>query len=315
MQSKAATEGATNAPASASRQGLAVVQIAVLFFGLSGVLGRMSALAAPLITFGRVVVAGVALLAALALRRLSLRPHSRRDLAVLVLQGVLLAGHWTAFFAAINASSVAVGVLAFSTFPLFTAAIEALVLKQRLSGVQLAAALLTLPGIYLLVPALSLRNPTTLGVALGLLAGASFAVLSVVNRWLGRAYPSLVISAYQDVTAALVLAPALYFYSLAPLTAPRVLLILLVLGLFCTALAHTLFVQGLRFVSAQLASLIANFEPVWAILFAFLLLGEVPSPRILLGGAIILGALLLPLTPAVWSRVLHPSEASQHARK
>jgi len=56
-----------------------------------------------------------------------------------------------------------------------------------------------------------------------------------------------------------------------------------------TALAHTLFISGLKGVKAQTASLIASLEPVYGILFAALLLREIPSPRTLLGGAIILG--------------------------
>ena len=268
--------------------------IAVLFFGLAGVLGKLSVLPSPLIVLGRVVFAGAVLLIACLWQRLPLRPQRRRDGLLLVGQGALLTLHWTAFFQSINVSNVAIGLLSFSSFPLFTAALEPLLLKQRPSRVQIVAALLILPGIYLLVPSFTLQNRTTLGVAWGLLAGATFAVLSVVNRWLGRSYPSLTISLYQDSVAALVLLPALFLTPSAALWTPHEFLILLILGIVCTALAHTLFIASMQNITAQSASLLASLEPVWGILFGIILLRDIPTLITLLGGTIILCATMLP---------------------
>ena len=61
------------------------------------------------------------------------------------------------------------------------------------------------------------------------------------------------------------------------------------MGLICTAIAHSMYVAAQRNVKAQTAGVISGMETVYGILFAFLLLGEVPSSRELLGGAVILG--------------------------
>ena len=275
-------------------RGLLSVHLAVAFFGLAGVLGKLTGLPAPLIVLGRVVYGGCALALVAHARGVSLRPKRLRDSVLLVAQGGVLALHWTAFFQSINVSNVAIGLLSFSSFPLFTAAIEPLALRQRPSRMQIVAAGIVLLGVYLLVPSLSLQSSDTVGVLWGLLAGATFAVLSVMNRLLGRAYPSITISLYQDGTAALALLPVLLVAHPAMLFTWRTQLLLAVLGLGCTALAHTLFIEGLRSVTAQLASLIASLEPVWGILFALILLHEMPAGRTLLGGAIILLATLLP---------------------
>ncbi len=276
------------------RRGLISANIATLFFGLAGVLGKLSGLPAPLITLGRVVFAGVALGVWAGATGASLRPRARRDLALLTLQGVILALHWTAFFQAIVVSNVAIGLLAFSSFPLFTAALEPLLLRQRPSLPEVAAALLILPGIFLLVPRFSLDNHATQGVAWGLLAGATFALLSVINRRLTASYPSVTLSFYQDIIAALVLLPTAFLLPVAGVFTLRTLFILAALGLFCTALAHTLFITSLRDITAQLASVIAALEPVWGVFFAWLALSEAPTARTLLGGALIVGAALLP---------------------
>ena len=275
-------------------RGLAFANIAVLLFGLAGVLGKLSGLPAPLIVFGRAFFAGLVLLTVCRFWHIPLRPKRSRDSYLLLGQGVLLALHWTAFFQAINVSNVAIGLLSFSSFPLFTAILEPLLLHQRPSRIQIVAALLILPGIYLLVPSFTLQNQTTLGVMWGVLSGASFALLSVTNRWLGRTYSSLMISLYQDGIAALVLLPVFFFTASGSFWTPHALLILFILGVACTALAHTLFIASMRDITAQSASLLASLEPVWGIIFGIVLLGAIPTATTLLGGAIILGAALLP---------------------
>jgi drug/metabolite transporter (DMT)-like permease len=293
-------------------RGLAFANVAVLFFGLAGVLGKLSVLPAPLIVFGRAFFAGLVLLAVCWFWHLPLRAKRARDGWLLAGQGVLLALHWTAFFQAINVSNVAIGLLSFSSFPLFTAALEPLLLRQRPSRIQIVAALLILVGIYLLVPSFSLQNSTTLGIIWGVLSGAAFALLSVTNRWLGRTYSSLMISLYQDGIAAIVLVPTFLFLSPGAFWTPRELLILVLLGVICTALAHTLFIASMRTITAQSASLLASLEPVWGILFGVLLLGAIPTVSTLIGGAIIIGATLLPGIAAVVWPSANNTDTSKH---
>ncbi len=293
-------------------RGLISANVAVLLFGLAGVLGKLSLLPAPLIVFGRSFFAGLVLLAVCWFRHISLRPKQSRDGYLLLGQGVLLALHWTAFFQAINVSNVAIGLLSFSSFPLFTAMLEPLLLHQRPSRIQIVAALLILPGIYLLVPSFTLQNQTTLGVMWGVLSGASFALLSVTNRWLGRTYSSLMISLYQDGIAAIVLLPIFFFTATGSFWTPHALLILFILGVVCTALAHTLFIASMRDITAQTASLLASLEPVWGIIFGILLLGAIPTATTLLGGAIIISATLLPGIVTIVSS--HISAESDYSR-
>lgn len=285
-----------------SRQGLLSANLATLLFGLAGVLGKLSGAPAPLITLGRVIFAGIALALWVGLRRSPVRPHNKRDLARLTLLGVILAIHWTAFFQAIVVSNVAIGLLAFSSFPLFTALLEPVVLRQRPRMLETLAAVIILPGILLLVPRFSLNDSATQGVLWGVLAGATFALLSVLNRGLTERYPSAVISLYQDSIAAIVLLPTLLFVPLSGLLSLQTLLLLAALGLACTALAHTLFIASMRHITAQLASVTAALEPVWGVAFAWLLLSQTPSPRTLLGGAIIVAATLVPATVTLAGR-------------
>lgn len=278
------------------QRGTALLSVhgAVLLFGLAGVLGKMISLPATAIVLGRVVFGGVALAVFLSAQRVPVWPRRFPELLALAASGILLAVHWTTFFQSVRVSSVAVALLSFSTFPLFATVLEPLLLHEWPRRVDALAALLILPGIYFVVPSLSLANTTTLGAAWGLLAGLTFAVLSIWNRRLTRSYPSAVISLHQDAVAALVLLPTLLFVQSSRGVSVHDILVLFVLGVVCTALAHTLFIEGMRTLTAQTASVIAALEPVWGILFAWLLLEEIPTRRVLIGGILIVSAMLIP---------------------
>ena len=285
----------SQSPGARVMKSLLNVHLATVLFGLAGVLGVLSGLPAPLIVLGRVAFASLALVVAVIVLRVPVRVQNRADLTYLALTGTLLAMHWTAFFLSIVLSNVATGLLSFATFPLFATVFEPLLLRTQLRKHHMLLAAGVIPGIALLVPQLSWTNHITLGVAFGLFAAATFAILSIANRGLGRRYHSLTISLFQEVGATMVLAPVLFWLHPSALLSARTLLTLVLLGVFCTAAAHTLFIEGMRSMTARSASLIASLEPVWGTLFGILLLNQHPAMRTILGGAIILAAATTPL--------------------
>ena len=95
---------------------------------------------------------------------------------------------------------------------------------------------------------------------------------------------------YQNGIAALALLPLIPLQA-APATLDAWLAIL-VLGIACTATAHTVFIAGMRGLPNRTVSLFAYLEPVYGIALAALLLSEVPPGMTLAGGAVILGSFL-----------------------
>jgi len=270
---------------------LLAVHAAVALFGLAGLFGKWLTLRPHFIVLGRVVFAAAAL--ALIIRLSGGRFSIRRkiDGGLFLLQGLILAVHWILFFESIRVSTVAVGLLAYSSFPVFTAFLEPLFFRTRLSRRHLGLSLACLAGVFLLVPRFSWSERVFQGVVTGLGAGATFALLSIINRKLSFRYASPVVAFYQDAGAALFLLPAALLKP--PALTGRDFALLAILGLLCTALAHTLFIAGMRRLSAQTASIISALEPVYGIALAALLLGERPSARTIAGGLIILTAVFV----------------------
>jgi drug/metabolite transporter (DMT)-like permease len=271
-------------------QGLLKVHLAVLLFGLAGLFGKWLTLSPMVISLGRVGFGAVFLLVVLLVRSEPIRLKRRLDYGVFVLLGAILALHWSSFFMAIQLSTVAVGLLTFSTFPVFVTFIEPLVMKSPFRFRDVLIALVTLFGVSLVIPSLSLENQVTLGALWGVVSGLTFALLSVLNKKYVAHYSSRVISLYQFVAAALILLPVVLPQK--PVLDGRSLALLALLGVVFTGISHTLFISGLKQVRAQTASVIASLEPVYGILATVVLIGEVPSLRELAGGAIILSMAL-----------------------
>jgi drug/metabolite transporter (DMT)-like permease len=268
---------------------LLALHAAVLLFGFSGLFGKWLELPALAIVLGRTAVAAGALAALRATRGHQAPEFDPR----LIGNGLLLAAHWFAFFEAIQVASVAIGMLGYASFPLFVLVLERLLLGRRWSRREAATAALVTAGLLLLVPELSLANRVVQGLAWGLLSGFTFALLAVVNRRWAAGRPATDIALWQNLWAALALAPIALATGAVPALGAREIALLVVLGLVCTAFAHTLFIAALGRVNAHTASVVAALEPVYGIALAFALLGEVPDARTLAGGVLIVGAAAL----------------------
>jgi drug/metabolite transporter (DMT)-like permease len=62
---------------------------------------------------------------------------------------------------------------------------------------------------------------------------------------------------------------------------------------FCTGVAHSLFVASLAVIKARTAAVVFALEPVYGISVAWLLFGENPTLRMLIGGALIIIAIVV----------------------
>lgn len=266
------------------------IHIAVMLFGFAGLFGKLLTAPPAVIVFGRTLFASIALTFALPLLKESARVKSWRDLFGFVLMGGILAAHWVTFFHSIQISTVAIGLLTFSSFPIFVTFIEPFFFNERIEVFDIVISLVVFIGLALVIPEFDLSNNITLGVLWGTISGLTFAILSVLNRKFVGRYSALTISLYQDAVACLLLLPFAGRAALAVDSTDLVQLILL--GVVFTALAHTLFIRGMRVVKAQLASVIACLEPVYGILLALILLREIPSAREIAGGVVIIGAIM-----------------------
>jgi drug/metabolite transporter (DMT)-like permease len=272
----------------AQRRGLIEIHIAVLFFGLAGLFGKLILLPSTIIVLGRVFFATIFLSLILLYLKQGIRLRQTQDYFSMTLMGVILAGHWVTFFQAIQVSTVAIGLLTFSTFPVFVTFLEPVFFRERVELKDILVAIVTVIGVALVIEEFQISNNMTQGALWGIVSGFTFALLSIMNRKYVKEYSSLIVAFYQDSIATVVLLPFLFLTT--PVFRLTDILYLSILGVVFTGLAHTLFIKGLTSIKAQKASIIACLEPVYGIIAAILILGAIPTLKVILGGIIILGA-------------------------
>lgn len=271
-----------------SLKGLFAVHSAVLIFGLTALFSKLISLTALEITLLRSIFAVLVILAIFLWQKKSIRLSNTKDYAIVVLLGVLLALHWVTYFHSMQVSSIAVGVIALYTFPVMTVFLEPLFHGDRPHFKDVLSALTVLFGIYLLVPEFSLNNETTLGILWGVLSALFFALRNIVQGHYFKGYTAKHSLFYQTLVTFIVLLP--FSFEVIPQVTNIQWGQLLVLGLFFTAVPHTLFAFSLLNLKAKTVSLVACVQVVYATIFAALVLSEWPQLSTAIGGLIVVSA-------------------------
>jgi drug/metabolite transporter (DMT)-like permease len=158
---------------------------------------------------------------------------------------------------------------------------------------------LTLIGVVLTVPELFERgaqsaSADTLGVIFALLNAVSYSTYIVLSGRLLRGHTALAEASAWSITGSL-----LSFLAIAAvrgLNPPQTLAgwgTVIGMGLVCSVIATFAFYAGMQRVGAARAAILSMFEPVIVLILSATLLGERMLPVQLLGGAFILGSIVL----------------------
>ena len=106
------------------RSGIVSIFLAVPFVSITGLFGKWLSLPPILIVQWRTIFASIALLILLKILREKIFFKSYRDFLWFFIGGLVLGVHWIAFFRAIQVSTVAIGLLSYVSYPLFTSVLE-----------------------------------------------------------------------------------------------------------------------------------------------------------------------------------------------
>ena len=273
-------------------QSLFAVHLVAVLFGATGVLGELITADPAFITWGRAAFAVVALALfgrlLLTQPRSSLVSHGRWGM--LLVSGIVLALHWVTFFISVKVGGVAIATLGFASFPAFITLIEWGLLREAVTRAEWIRLWLVSLGLLLITPSFELSNLGTEGLLWGLLSGASFGVLAVLNRRYLSGVNAFAVAGLQNAVVFLVMSPWVVG-SLLQISLVNWLWVA-ALGVLCTGLAHLLFVSSLRHLPARSAGLVVALEPIYAIAFAWWFFSQEPSLRTLLGAALIILTIL-----------------------
>jgi drug/metabolite transporter, DME family len=291
------------------QKGILFILAASVLWGTTGTAQALAPEGAQPLAVGalRLLVAGSALLAALLIRQ----PKSlswgsfHMPLGPVVVGAACMAAYQVLFFAGVALTGVAVGtIVGIGSSPILAGALGYIFRGERPGWRWGAATILAVLGCSLLaLTGQEEVNINPLGMLLAIGAGAAYATFSLVSKRLLETEPVEKVMAVTFGMGAVMLSPLLFTLDLSWAASPRGAAVILHLGIVATALAYTLFGQGLRLVPLAAAVTLSLAEPLTAGTLGVLLLGERLSVPALTGIAMIFaGLVILAIRPGGASR-------------
>jgi DME family drug/metabolite transporter len=275
-----------------------LVLFAAICFGTTGTAQALGpdGLAPAGVGAARILVGGaLLLLIGGSIARLPRRP--------LALAAVAVAGYQVSFFAAVADTGVAVGtIVAIGSGPAIAGAIEWIVDHRVPTRAWAAATALALTGVAVLALQGGDATISLPGVALALIAGASYASYTLAaKRMLTQGHRPETVMGGAFGGGAVLLLPILIAH---PITSPGGIALALFLGIVPTAVAYVAFARGLQHLPAAETATITLAEPLTATLLGVIVLGEHFNP---LGAGLILLGLVVLAAPEVRKPVTVPA--------
>jgi drug/metabolite transporter (DMT)-like permease len=273
---------------------LIILHVTVFIWGFTGILGALITIDAVSLVWYRVLIAFISLYGYLLYKKVTIRV-SRDAFFKLFFTGAIVAAHWILFFKSIKLSTVSVTLVTLSSLTLFTAILEPLIKRQKISRVEIFTGLLIISGIYMIF---KFESRYSAGIICGLLSALCASIFSIINSKQIQNRPAPIISFYELIGAWFWV--SIYLLISEGLKAPVALSIsdlffLFILGTICTSLAYVAGVAVMKELSAFRVALITNLEPVYGIILAFIFFGkkEQMTPGFYAGAIIVLGTIFL----------------------
>ncbi len=201
--------------------------------------------------------------------------------------GLCFATASTAFIVALSHTTVAKILLMQAGAPLFAALLTFVLFRERVGAATWAAIGAVMAGVAVMVSDSLTGRVSPIGDGLALMIALAFALATVLTR--RNAHVRMMPAACLG-TLAMTVIGFLLAGSLAVSVADGAWLF--AFGALNLALGMMMFVTGVRLLPAAVAALIGTAEPVLGPLWAWLVHGEVPVERTLIGGAIVVLALV-----------------------
>lgn len=286
------------------RSNLFILHLTVLVWGFTGILGALISVGEAHLVWYRVLIAAVSLLVYFKWNKTPIKV-STQTFFRLIFTGAIVALHWILFFGSIKASTISVTMVCLSSLTLFTAILEPIINRTRVSKMELAAGSFIILGIYVIF---KFESDYTKGIIMGLASALCGSLFSIINSKQAKNRSAAIISFYELIGAFVwvsIYLLATNGFNQSMLLDASDLIYLLILGTVCTSVAYVAGVSVMKELSAFRVALITNLEPIYAIILALIIFGndEKMTPGFYAGALIILTTIFL--FPIIKTKIEH----------
>ncbi|MBP7690132.1 MAG: EamA family transporter [Thermoflexales bacterium] len=272
--------------------GALLIIVSAASFGTLAIFGRYAyadgldtfTILALRFTLGAVLMAGL-----LAVRR-ERWPRGSTLVRLIGMGALGYVGQSFCYLTATQFASPGLVALLLYLYPVFVAILSAIFLKEKFTPIKIAALALATFGAALTA---NPQGGQWTGILLAVTAAAIYSVYIIVGTGVMRK-----VSAFQSSTVIFASAGAVYA-TLALIRGPQLpqsgagWAAVIAIVLIATVIPVVTFLAGLRRIGPTNASMLSTVEPIVTVLLAALLFGDVLTPEALIGGALILIAVVM----------------------
>ena len=256
------------------RSSLIALHAIVLIWGFTGILGKEISLNAVPLVFWRTLIAFLGVLGFVWIFKKKVL-LSYQQVIKLALVGLLIAGHWIAFFTSIKLSNISTALTVLSTNAIFTAIVAPWIVGGKTSPRELLMGGVGTIGLAIIF---HFEGQFALGILWSLLAALLAAVFSSFNaRWVREMEPvsmTLMELLFANfwVMLFILLSPQEGFQ--VHLLDWRNIALLLILGWLATSIPFIVSIEVMKKISPFTCAIAINMEPIYSILIALYLYGS-----------------------------------------
>jgi drug/metabolite transporter (DMT)-like permease len=272
--------------------GIAITILSAVSYGTLGIFGKLAyaeGLTTTTLLFFRFFFTAIVLMATLFIRKQEL-PKGKTLLVLVLMGSVGFSGQAFSYLTALKYASAGVVAILLSLYPAFVSIITTFVLKKKISNIAVLGIGISFIGTVLIAdPA----GGNITGFLFGITAALIYSVYIVTGSQVMHKVTALQSSAVIFSSTTVV-----YFFLILmerPIlpTGFNSWAIIFGMVLIPTILASVTFLEGLKRIGPVNASLISTIEPLVTVLLSFLIFGEKLGVKTILGGALILGAVVM----------------------
>lgn len=247
------------------------------------------------IVFFRALVSAAILVIYLLLTDRKLLRIQLRHIPIFIGTGVI---SFTAFsycyFTAMRLCSVSAAAVLLYTAPVFVMIMSAILFKEKITPVKIAAVIITVIGCALVTGIFGgTANMPVHGILFGLGAGFGYALYSIFARYGIERYHTLTVTTYTFIVSAAASFPFLFVEGISGITVnAESVLWIIAAGIFTGAFPYLFYTAGLTRVESGRASVMATIEPVVAALVGTFVLGEQMNAAKVIGILLVFAAVV-----------------------
>jgi drug/metabolite transporter (DMT)-like permease len=277
-------------------KGIVLIIISACAFGSIAVISRMAisrggdATSIMIIRFAIVSLFFVVYLRLKGIRWRVTKPQ----LAGLLFLGLVCYGNVALMmFLAMKYISPALGSMVLYTYPAMVMAGSVIFLGEKFSRRKLTALIISLIGCIVVLWG-PLGHINIRGVVLAFLVAVFYSIYIIGSRKMLSDIPPSKVSAWMGLCCLVFFSVYGAFTGSLRIAFNTVnISAAVVLALWCTIIGFLAFLTGLKLIGAQNASILSTFEPLYTLLLAWVLIGEIISIQQIIGGVIIMSGVLI----------------------